>query len=151
MGTLTDNVASAIAELRQGRVEFKMDKTGIVHVPIGKAYFEEQALYLNIGALAGVYKRPMLQLQLKGAAPIALYFLITAAVRRQHQPVVQHPFPQFRAAPAVLGWSGRQGMMATLSATDSHVTFPVSVQVHCLRPSLRPSRGACLSLCAPPT
>lgn len=54
MGTLTDNVAAAIAELRQGRVTFKMDRTGIVHAPIGKAYFDAQALFLNIGALTGV-------------------------------------------------------------------------------------------------
>lgn len=53
MGTLTDNVAAAIAELRQGRVEFKMDRTGIVHAPIGKAYFDAQALFLNMGALTG--------------------------------------------------------------------------------------------------
>lgn len=51
MGTLTDHIAAAIAELRQGRVEFKMDRTGIVHAPIGKASFDPQALYLNMGAL----------------------------------------------------------------------------------------------------
>jgi ribosomal protein L1 len=53
MGTLTDNVAAAIAELRQGRVEFKMDRTGIVHAPIGKASFDPQELFLNLGALTG--------------------------------------------------------------------------------------------------
>lgn len=53
MGTLTDNIAAAIAELRQGRVEFRMDRTGIVHAPIGKASFDPQALYLNMGALTG--------------------------------------------------------------------------------------------------
>jgi large subunit ribosomal protein L1 len=53
MGTLTDNIAGAVAELRQGRVEFKMDRTGIVHAPIGKAAFDPQALYLNMGALTG--------------------------------------------------------------------------------------------------
>lgn len=53
MGTLTDNVAAAIAELRQGRVEFKMDRTGIVHAPIGKASFDPQELLLNLGALTG--------------------------------------------------------------------------------------------------
>jgi hypothetical protein len=54
MGTLTDNIAGAVAELRQGRVEFKMDRTGIVHAPIGKAAADPQALYLNMGALTGV-------------------------------------------------------------------------------------------------
>lgn len=55
MGTLTDDIAGAIAELRQGRVEFKMDRTGIVHAPIGKAAFDPQALFLNMGALTGVH------------------------------------------------------------------------------------------------
>lgn len=57
MGTLTDNITGAIAELRQGRVEFKMDRTGIVHAPIGKAYFHPQALYQNLGALTGMQSR----------------------------------------------------------------------------------------------
>lgn len=51
MGTLTDNLAAAIAELRQGRVEFKVDRTGIVHAPIGRVPFDTQALYDNMGAL----------------------------------------------------------------------------------------------------
>jgi len=51
MGTLTNNLSGAIAELRQGRVEFKMDRTGIIHAPIGKVGFEPQDLLLNMGAL----------------------------------------------------------------------------------------------------
>lgn len=54
IGTLTDNLTGAIAELRQGRVEFKMDRTGIVHAPIGKASFEQHDLLLNLGALTGI-------------------------------------------------------------------------------------------------
>lgn len=51
MGTLTTNVPAAIAELRKGRVEFKMDRTAIVHAPIGKVAFDVKQLYANIGAL----------------------------------------------------------------------------------------------------
>jgi large subunit ribosomal protein L1 len=51
VGTLTDDVAGAIAELRQGRLEFKMDRGGIVHAPIGRVPFELGALHANIGAL----------------------------------------------------------------------------------------------------
>jgi hypothetical protein len=53
MGTLTTNIVGAIAELKQGRVEFRMDRTGNVHAPIGKAYFEQQALFDNVGAFTG--------------------------------------------------------------------------------------------------
>jgi large subunit ribosomal protein L1 len=51
VGTLTDNLAAAIGELRQGRVEFRMDRTGVVHAPIGRVTFEAPALYANMGAL----------------------------------------------------------------------------------------------------
>jgi len=37
VGTLTPDVAAAVREMRRGRVEFKMDRTAIVHAPIGKA------------------------------------------------------------------------------------------------------------------
>lgn len=40
-----------IRDARKGRVEFKLDKTAIIHVPIGKASFEKQALLENLGAL----------------------------------------------------------------------------------------------------
>lgn len=51
MGTLTTNISAAIAELRKGRVEFKMDRTAIVHAPLGKVTFDVKHLYANIGAL----------------------------------------------------------------------------------------------------
>lgn len=51
MGTLTTQVAAAIADLRRGRVEFKMDRTGIVHAPLGRVTFDLKQLQANIGAL----------------------------------------------------------------------------------------------------
>jgi len=38
-GTVTDDTAKAVREVKAGRVEFKVDKTGNVHVPVGKASF----------------------------------------------------------------------------------------------------------------
>ena len=38
-GTVTDDTAKAVKEVKAGRVEFKVDKAGNVHVPVGKASF----------------------------------------------------------------------------------------------------------------
>ncbi|MBI4401279.1 MAG: 50S ribosomal protein L1 [Nitrospirae bacterium] len=46
-GTVTFEVAKAIAEIRKGRVEYKVEKAGIVHVPVGKVSFDAQRLYEN--------------------------------------------------------------------------------------------------------
>lgn len=46
-GTVTFEVAKAIAEIRKGRVEYKVEKAGIVQVPVGKVSFDEQRLYEN--------------------------------------------------------------------------------------------------------
>ena len=50
VGTLTDDVAAAVREMRRGRLEFKMDRTGNVHVPLGKASSPLEHLHLNMGA-----------------------------------------------------------------------------------------------------
>lgn len=50
-GTVTFEVAKAVQEIRKGRVEFKVDKSGIVHVPIGKVSFEERQLIENAQAV----------------------------------------------------------------------------------------------------
>ena len=46
-GTVTDDTAKAIQEVKAGRVEFKLDKNGNVAVPVGKFSFEEKALVEN--------------------------------------------------------------------------------------------------------
>lgn len=46
-GTVTFDIAKAVAEIRKGRVEYKVEKAGIVHVPIGKVSFDAQHLYDN--------------------------------------------------------------------------------------------------------
>lgn len=45
------DLGRAIRDARKGRVEFRLDKTGIIHVPIGKTSFENQALLENMAAL----------------------------------------------------------------------------------------------------
>src|SRR3954466_11053620 len=50
-GTVTPNVANAIREIKAGKVEFRVDKTGIVHAPVGKISFESQKLVDNAAAL----------------------------------------------------------------------------------------------------
>src|SRR6266853_100288 len=46
-GTVTDNTAKAVREVKAGRVEFKLDKNGNVAVPVGKVSFSERALTEN--------------------------------------------------------------------------------------------------------
>jgi large subunit ribosomal protein L1 len=50
-GTVTFEVAKAIADIRKGRVEYKVEKAGILQVPIGKVSFEATRLYDNAHAV----------------------------------------------------------------------------------------------------
>ena len=50
-GTVTFDVAKAIAEIKAGKVEYRVDKTAIVHCPIGKASFGVEKLQQNFHAL----------------------------------------------------------------------------------------------------
>jgi large subunit ribosomal protein L1 len=50
-GTVTPNVAQAVKEIKAGKVEFRVDKTGIVHAPVGKTSFSSQNLIENVTAL----------------------------------------------------------------------------------------------------
>jgi len=50
-GTVTFEVAKAVREIKAGKVEFRVDKTGIIHAPCGKIQFEEKSLYENAKAL----------------------------------------------------------------------------------------------------
>jgi large subunit ribosomal protein L1 len=46
-GTVTTDVAAAIREIKAGKVEFRTDKTALVHVPVGKLSFDPQKLIDN--------------------------------------------------------------------------------------------------------
>ena len=50
-GTVTTNIAQAVREIKAGKVEFRVDKTGIVHAPVGKVSFPAQNLIENAHAL----------------------------------------------------------------------------------------------------
>lgn len=50
-GTVTMEVGKAVRDIKAGKVEYRVDKAGIVHVPIGKASFEENKLLENLRAL----------------------------------------------------------------------------------------------------
>jgi large subunit ribosomal protein L1 len=50
-GTVTADVAQAISEFKAGKLEFRADRTGIVHVMFGKASFSEEDLLTNLKAL----------------------------------------------------------------------------------------------------
>jgi large subunit ribosomal protein L1 len=52
-GTVVDaaDMAKAVNDARQGRVEFRLDRTAIIHVPIGKVSFDASALEENMASL----------------------------------------------------------------------------------------------------
>src|SRR6056297_656528 len=50
-GTVTMDVAKAVSEVKAGKIDFKVDKTGIVHAPIGKASFSQEKLVGNANEL----------------------------------------------------------------------------------------------------
>ncbi len=50
-GTVTFEIAKAVREIKAGKVEFRVDKTGIVHAPVGKVSFPTQNLVENAHAL----------------------------------------------------------------------------------------------------
>jgi len=50
-GTVTTDIARAVREIKAGKVEFRVDKTGIVHAPLGKTSFDASRLLANAQAL----------------------------------------------------------------------------------------------------
>src|SRR5437763_16105518 len=51
VGTVTPDVATAVKNAKAGQVQFRVDKNGIIHAPIGRASFELPALRTNFAAL----------------------------------------------------------------------------------------------------
>ena len=52
-GTVTPNVAQAVKEAKAGKVEYRLDKTNIIHCPIGKVSFGAEKLAENMDTLMG--------------------------------------------------------------------------------------------------
>lgn len=56
-GTVTMDVESAVKEIKAGKIDFRVDKTGIVHSGIGKVSFEEAQLVENVKAFIGMIEK----------------------------------------------------------------------------------------------
>jgi len=56
-GTITFDLERAVGEVKGGRVEFKVDKAAIIHVPVGKSSFEADAIVGNLAALVDAVNR----------------------------------------------------------------------------------------------
>jgi large subunit ribosomal protein L1 len=56
-GTVTADVAKAVKEVKAGKIEFRVDKAGIVHASVGKANFDAKALVENIHAFLNTVVR----------------------------------------------------------------------------------------------
>ena len=59
-GTVTADIAQAIAELKKGRTEFRADKTGVVHIAVGKVSMDTDKIVENVQALLSeiIRKKP---------------------------------------------------------------------------------------------
>ncbi len=53
-GTVTMDVSKAISEIKAGKIEYRLDKTNIIHVPIGKVSFTDEQLVGNLDAIMSV-------------------------------------------------------------------------------------------------
>lgn len=56
-GTVTSDVAKAIGEIKAGRLEFRVDKTAIIHSPVGRSSFEDQQIVENTRTLVSAVLR----------------------------------------------------------------------------------------------
>jgi large subunit ribosomal protein L1 len=56
-GTVTFDIERAVSEIKSGRIEFKVDRAGIVHVPVGRASFTPAQLEANVAALVDAIHR----------------------------------------------------------------------------------------------
>ncbi len=57
VGTVTPNVGQAVKDAKGGAIEFRTEKTGIIHAGIGKASFTEEALLVNVRALVDALQK----------------------------------------------------------------------------------------------
>ena len=56
-GTVTFDIERAVSEIKSGRIEFKVDRAGIVHVPVGRASFTPEQLRANVATLVDAVNR----------------------------------------------------------------------------------------------
>ena len=75
-GTVTTNVADTITEIKKGKVAFKVDKYGIIHLSVGRISFSPEKLYDNIFEFVGLIKK-LKPVSSKGIYIISLYISTT--------------------------------------------------------------------------
>jgi large subunit ribosomal protein L1 len=56
-GTVTMDVTKAVNDIKAGKIEYRLDKTNIIHVPVGKASFTNEQLSDNFQALMGAINK----------------------------------------------------------------------------------------------
>lgn len=67
-GTVTMDIGKAVTEIKAGKIDFKVDKTGIIHTSVGKVSFDKQKIYENAKELVDTLHR------LKPSAAKGVYF-----------------------------------------------------------------------------
>ncbi|RMH04483.1 MAG: 50S ribosomal protein L1, partial [Aquificota bacterium] len=84
-GTVTTNIRQAIEEAKKGRVEFRVDKAGNVHMPVGRISFDEQKLAENIyAAIDAVVKAKPPGAKGQYVRGIALSLTMSPSVKLDH-------------------------------------------------------------------
>ncbi len=91
VGTVTPDVTKAVRELKAGRVEFRVEKAGIIQTPIGKASFKPEALAQNLTALLEVL------LKLKPATAKGTY-MKSVTISTTHGPGIKIDTAPFAAS-----------------------------------------------------
>jgi len=56
-GTVTTDISKAVLEVKAGKVEFRVDKTGVIHAPVGKVSFQRDKLIENASSLVAAVLR----------------------------------------------------------------------------------------------
>ena len=56
-GTVTTDIAKAVTEVKAGKIEFRVEKAGIIHAPVGKASFDAKKIEENVQAILGTIMR----------------------------------------------------------------------------------------------
>lgn len=90
-GTVTDDTAKAVKEFKAGRVEFKIDKAGNIHVPVGKANFKPEQIEENARAVIDAVAK---------AKPSAAKgtFILSCTISQTMSPGVRADIREFVAA-----------------------------------------------------
>jgi large subunit ribosomal protein L1 len=92
-GTVTPDIARGITEAKAGKIEYRLDKTNIIHCPIGKVSFGKEKLFENLDALMGAI--------LRARPPAAKgQYVRSCVVASTQGPGIKISTSRFQAAPA---------------------------------------------------